>query len=239
MRKGRMTDDTAGRRRGRPSVGVLNRDRIVDAALAELRASGLRKLTMRAVAVRLGVTVAALYNHVPSRAGLLVAVQERFTAGLDVSGFGIVPLREALSRWAWSYLDQLRRRPELLPLIVEVPLAQAPLTSGMYQRVTAGFAAAGWPEESIIASMSILETFIFGAAVDSPGPTDVYAPYDPANAPQMGRVYEAFARSVRERQTRAHDLVFTMGLDAALIGLHHIWGTGRGWAGVRLPAQRQ
>lgn len=115
---------------------------------------------------------------------------------------------------------------ELLPLIVEVPLAQAPLTSGMYQRVTAGFAAAGWPEESIIASMSILETFIFGAAVDSPGPNDVYAPYDPANAPQMGRVYEAFARSVRERQTRAHDLVFTMGLDAALIGLHHIWGQG-------------
>ncbi|SKV84010.1 TetR family transcriptional regulator [Mycobacteroides abscessus subsp. abscessus] len=56
-----------------------------------------------------------------------------------------------------------------MPLIVEVPLAQAPLTSGMYQRVTAGFAAAGWPEESIIASMSILETFIFGAAVDSPG----------------------------------------------------------------------
>ncbi|SKS05576.1 TetR family transcriptional regulator [Mycobacteroides abscessus subsp. abscessus] len=30
-----------------------------------------------------------------------------------------------------------------------------------------------------------------------------------------------------------------MGLDAALIGLHHIWGTGRGWAGVRLPVQRQ
>lgn len=51
--------------------------------------------------------------------------------------------------------------------------------------------------------MSILETFIFGAAVDSPGPTDVYAPYDPANAPQMGRVYEAFARSVRsDRRVR-------------------------------------
>lgn len=166
MQRDRESDDTARRGRGRPSVGVLNRDRIVDAALAELRASGLRKLTMRAVAVRLGVTVAALYNHIPSRAGLLVAVQERFTAGLDVSGFGTAPLREALSRWAWSYLDQLRRRPELVPLIVEVPLAQAPLTSGMYQRVTAGFAAAGWPEESIIASMSILENFIFGAAVD-------------------------------------------------------------------------
>ncbi|WP_131824571.1 TetR/AcrR family transcriptional regulator, partial [Mycobacteroides abscessus] len=95
MQRDRESDDTARRGRGRPSVGVLNRDRIVDAALAELRASGLRKLTMRAVAVRLGVTVAALYNHVPSRAGLLVAVQERFTAGLDVSGFGVVPLREA------------------------------------------------------------------------------------------------------------------------------------------------
>lgn len=217
------------RGRGRPRVGVLDRELIVDAALAQLRAEGLDGLTMRALASRLGVAVSALYNHVPSRAAVLAAVQERFVTGLDTSGFGAVPLRQALARWAWSYLGQLRQKPELVAVIVAVPVAQAPRTSAMYQRVVGGFAAAGWPPESIIASMSILETFIFGAALDSPGPDDVYAPHDPAQSPLLARTYDAFAGAVAGSGARPHDVIFAIGLDATLTGLHQLWASGRGW----------
>jgi AcrR family transcriptional regulator len=213
-------------------VAVVDRELIVDAALAQLRSDGLAGLTMRALARRLGVTPAALYNHVESRAGVLAAVQERFVTELDTTGFGAVPLRQALARWAWSYLAQLREKPELVPVIVAVPVAQAPRTSLMYQRVIGGFTNAGWPQESILASMSVLETFIFGAALDSPAPDDVYAPDDPDGSSLLARTYDAFARAVEERRARPRDVIFAIGLDATLTGLHQLWGSGRGWDGI-------
>ncbi|MDL9981566.1 TetR/AcrR family transcriptional regulator [Microbacterium sp. ASV49] len=227
-----MIDPSARRARGRPRERVLDVDRITDAALAVLKKDGLRGLTMRGVAARLGVTPSALYHHVPSRDALLAAVQERFAAGLDTSGFGTLPLREALSRWAWSYLLLLRAQPELVPVIVEVPLAQTPHTSLMYQRVIAGFAAAGWPEESIIGSMSVLETYIFGAALDSPSPDDVYAPGSSAREPLLARTYAAFSASVEDRGERPRDALFRLGVEAILTGLHQVWGSGRGWPGA-------
>jgi AcrR family transcriptional regulator len=223
----------ARRTRGRPRESVLDAERITDAAYAVLRRAGLRGLTMRALATRLDVAPSALYHHAPSRAAILAAVQERFAAGLDTTGFGALPLREALSRWAWSYLHLLREQPELVPVIVEVPLAQTPHTSLMYQRVIAGFAAAGWPEESIIASMSVLETYIFGAALDSPSPDDVYAPRSSAQSPLLARTYAAFAASVEDQGERPRDALFRMGLEAILTGLHHVWGSGMGWASAQ------
>ncbi|HWU32208.1 MAG TPA: TetR family transcriptional regulator [Marmoricola sp.] len=231
-------DSGSARPPGRPKNRVLDPELITDAALVLLRTSGLRGLTMRGLARQLDVAPSALYNHVASRAAVLAAIQERFAARLDTSGFGTASLRDALDRWAWSYLRQLRERPELVPLIVQVPIAQTPRTSWMYQRVIAGFAAAGWPDESIIASMSILETFIFGSALDFPGPEDVYAPDRRADTSVLNRAYSAYARAVDEIGASQRDAVFSIGLDAILIGLHHRWGSGRGWPKPPLRAQR-
>ncbi|MFF3029353.1 TetR/AcrR family transcriptional regulator [Microbacterium sp. NPDC057944] len=209
---------------GRPRERVLDRDLIAEAAFAEIRAAGIRGLTMRALARRLGVTPSALYNHVASRDDVLALLQERFAATVDTTGFGVVPLREALSRWAWSYLESLRARPELVPLIVAVPLAHTPYTALMYQRVVTGFTEAGWPDESIITAMSILETYIFGATADSESPDDVYQPKDPGRSPVLARTATAFAATVAERDLRPRDLLFTIGLDALLTGMHHRWG---------------
>jgi len=219
--------DAAPRGRGRPRERILDRDRIAEAAFAEIRAAGLAGLTMRSLAQRLRVSPSALYNHVPSRAAVLALLQERFAAGLDTSGFGNEPLREALSRWAWSYLSRLRERPELVPLIVAVPLAHTPYTSLVYQRVVTGFSGAHWPEESIIASLSVLETFIFGAALDTPTPVGVYEPRDPERSPLLARASAAFARTAEERSLSPGDLLFEIGLDALLTGMHQLWGTAR------------
>ncbi|MDQ4213114.1 TetR/AcrR family transcriptional regulator [Microbacterium capsulatum] len=210
---------------GRPREQILNRDLIADAAFAQIRTSGLRGLTMRALARRLAVTPSALYNHVASRDAVLALLQERFAATLDTTGFGILPLRDALSKWAWSYLERLRERPELVPLIVAVPLAHTPYTTLMYQRVVTGFSAAGWPDESIIAAMSVLETYIFGAVADSESPDDVYRPKDPERSPLLARTTAAFAATVAERGRRPRDLLFEIGLEALLTGMHHRWGS--------------
>lgn len=208
---------------------MLHEQRIVSAAIELIRQHGLPGLTMRALSRRLGVAPSALYNHVPSRAMLLARVQDHVSEQLDVSGFGSgsVSLRDALSRWAWSYLRFLRDRPAMVGLIVVVPVAHAASTTRMYQRIASAFRAAGWYDRSVIPSLSAVETFIFGAALDSAGPEGVYAPEPSSLAPELTETHAAFAELVREAGEPERDLVFQLGLDAMLAGLQHRWGGRR------------
>lgn len=215
------------RGRGRPRVARLDRARITAAALALIQADGLQGLTMRALAAHLGVSPGALYNHAASRSEVLAWVQEEVSGHLNTAGFGTMSLREALAQWAWSYLRFLRARPRLVDLIVAVPVAQTADTSRMYQRIVAAFRAAGWYDRSVIPSLSAIETFIFGAALDSAGPENIYEPGPSEGAPALGDTQAAFAELIRETGEHEHDLVFQLGLDAMLTGLQMRWGGGR------------
>jgi TetR/AcrR family transcriptional regulator, tetracycline repressor protein len=55
----------------------LNRDKVVEAALAIVEAEGIEKLSMRTLAAKLGVAVTAIYWHVGPREDLLSAIVER------------------------------------------------------------------------------------------------------------------------------------------------------------------
>lgn len=215
------------RGRGRPRVPRLDRARITAAALALIRSGGLQRLTMRALAERLNVSPGALYHHVESRGTVLAWVQEEVSAHLNVSGFGALSLREALAQWAWSYLRFLRAHPALVDVIVAVPVAQTAATSLMYQRIAAAFRTAGWYDRSILPSLSAIETFIFGAALDSVGPENVYEPEPNSGAAVLGDTQAAFAALVQETGEHEHDLVFQLGLDAMLTGLQMRWGDRR------------
>jgi len=68
----------SGGRTGRPAR--IDRDRIADAAVQV----GLADLTLRAVAARLGVTVAALYHHVDGRDDLVRLAAERSAGRLTL-----------------------------------------------------------------------------------------------------------------------------------------------------------
>ena len=216
-----------GRGPGRPREPVLHRQRIIVAAVAIVRRSGLSGLTMRALSRRLGVSPSALYNHVPSRDALLAWVQEHVSEQLDASGFGSLSLRDALGRWAWSYLAFLRTQPAMVDLIVAVPVAHTVSTSRMYQRIVAAFRAAGWYDRSVIPSLSAIETFIFGAALDSAGLENIYEPEPGGRTPALRETHDAFAELVRETGGTERDLVFQLGLDAMLSGLQLRWGGKR------------
>lgn len=73
-----------------PHVAPLSRERVVDAALALVRTRGLDALSIRAVAGQLHVSPMAVYNHVPDREGLELAMLEAVAASLpsEVSGAG-------------------------------------------------------------------------------------------------------------------------------------------------------
>ena len=72
---------------GRPSTPILTRERIRATALAIIDRDGLTGLSMRKLAVELGVQAASLYSHVATKEELLHAVANDIMAQVDVSGF--------------------------------------------------------------------------------------------------------------------------------------------------------
>ena len=88
-------------RRGRPPLQVagadaapaLNRERILETALALIDRDGLAALNIRALAAALGVAPAALYWHVPNRDAVLSGA-----IGLALSGWPAGPGSSACAR---------------------------------------------------------------------------------------------------------------------------------------------
>lgn len=140
-----MTDDAteapaAGASRrgaGRPRVPVLSRERITDEALRLVDRKGAGALTIQALAERLGVVPSAIYNHAPSRAVLLAWIQERLVREVDPSGFGALPWRAAVERWAWSYLRVLRAHRECVAIYAHLPIRDTPEATQMSQSLSA------------------------------------------------------------------------------------------------------
>jgi AcrR family transcriptional regulator len=162
------------RRAGRPSKAVLDTEQITEAALKLIELQGYKGLTMSGLARRLGVAPSALYNHVAAKADVLVLVEDHLMAGVDVGGFGSEPWDSAVRRWAWSYRDVFARHTPLIPVIAVLPVTNAPRTVTMYEAVTAGFLAEGWPQERIVDAIVALESFIFGSAYDVTAPEGIF-----------------------------------------------------------------
>ena len=86
------------------------RRQILDAALALVAEDGLGAVTMQGVADRLDCAVGTLYNYVPSKAGLVAALQQDALATLPGS------LEAALARWS-AELDAADLEPDVAALV--------------------------------------------------------------------------------------------------------------------------
>lgn len=218
------TDDTAPaaapaasrRGAGRPRVPVLSRERITDEALRLVDRRGAAALTIQALAERLGVVPSAIYNHASSRTVLLDWIQERLVREVDASGFGALPWRAATERWARSYVAVLRAHRECVAVYAHLPIRDTPEATAMYQRVITGFQAAGFPSAEVLASISVIEQLVFGAAIDSLGPEDVYEPEAPG---VVAQAYVLHRRQLVEQRALVADRSFELGLELLLDGL--------------------
>lgn len=216
-----MNPNGTKRSAGRPREAVLTQPKITDAAIKLLRAGGLKALTVSALADRLGVAPSAIYNHVDSRATILVWVQESIAQELDASGFGTQPWRDAIERWAWSYYRLLREHPWFVEITATVPLRNAEVSTRMYERVAYAFRAEGWRVRDVLHTISALESYIFGAAFDAAAPTDIY--YTGANAPAapiLTAIVQAHDEVVANSDLDTNEITFDLGLQALLDGLH-------------------
>jgi len=213
---------SARRRAGRPSAAVLNQEGITSAALALIGKKGYDGLTMAALARQLDVAPSALYNHVASKSDVLVLVEDHLAALVDVSGFGSASWEDAVRTWAWSYRDVFAQHTPLIPVIAVLPVTDAPQTLAMYETVSGGFLAAGFPEERIVSAIVALESFIFGSAYDVTAPADIF------DAGSMAAATPHFTAAVRSlaarRDERPADVAFGLGLEALITGLGALRG---------------
>ena len=63
----------------------LNREAVLDAAVALADAEGLEKLSMRRLAGELGVEAMSLYNHVKGKRDLLEGIVDKVWAEVDLA----------------------------------------------------------------------------------------------------------------------------------------------------------
>ncbi|WP_245885700.1 TetR/AcrR family transcriptional regulator [Kineococcus rhizosphaerae] len=200
------------RGRGRPTRPVLTADGITAEAVRLLEERGQDGLTMAALARRLGVAPSALYNHVATKQDVLRAVQDDVNRGIDCDGFEELAWDAALARWALSYRDAYARHPALVPIMAVTPVGSSPHTVAMYERVSAGLLAGGWPAHLVTNVVVAVESFVLGSALDTQAPADIFDPGE-LDAPTV-RTANA-ARPGGDTARAAFDL----GLEALLTGL--------------------
>lgn len=166
----------ANARRSGPAAsetrGKLSREQVVDAAVELADAQGLEALTVRKLALALGVTPMALYWHVADKDGLLDALGERM--------FATVELPEPLDDWfddlcavSHALVSALRRHPAIAPLAVTTVMAsEAGLK--VAERVLARLCDAGLSDRDaadvgayLLRAMVVLVTALPGATAQS------------------------------------------------------------------------
>ncbi|WP_427889162.1 TetR/AcrR family transcriptional regulator [Kribbella sp. GL6] len=210
---------TVRRTPGRPRTTVLDRERIVTAALALIDEVG-DSFSVNALAARLVVRPSSLYNHFANKDEILFGVQEVITDAIDASMFERLPWADAVAAWAHSYRAAFVRHPHAIPLFAVSPVAGQVRTVAMYERVVQGFERAGWPSERILPAIVALESFILGSALDAIAAPDLLAPGDAGKqVPHLAAAVAAHEHAVADSGLRAADLAFTVGLSAMIRGL--------------------
>lgn len=202
---------------GRPLNRVLSQEAITRAALKLIASRGYEGLTMSSLARTLQVAPSSLYNHVESKADVLILVQDHVMTQVDVAGFTEEPWEEAVRRFAWSYRAVFSQHTPLIPIIAVLPVSGARQTLAVYEAVTDGFLRDGWPQPLVVPAIVALESFIFGSAFDATAPETIF---------ESGRLAEDFpnftaAVASQDRGESGHqaDTAFAMGLDALIRGL--------------------
>jgi len=114
----------------RPRNPLLNRERIVGAALALVDAEGLAALSTRRLAAELGVSGPSLYNHFATKDALLDAVVDHVVGEVDLSMWeasrgpeapGVV-FGSALGSFAAGFVDDQQVYSEDYPRLGEAHL---------------------------------------------------------------------------------------------------------------------
>jgi AcrR family transcriptional regulator len=148
------------------SRGRLNRDRVLRAAVELADSDGIESLTMRKLGVALGVEAMSLYNHVANKVDLLDGMIDCVFEEIELPTDGpdwksamhrrAISAREVLSRHRWATgLMESRTTP-------------GPATLRHHDSVIGVLRAAGFSIEMVAHAYAVLDSYIYGFALQEP-----------------------------------------------------------------------
>ena len=211
---------------GQRSAG-LSRQKVIDAAMALADRDGIDSLTIRALADSLGTKPMSMYHYVDGKDAVLAAMVEAVFAEMRRPNPD-VPWREALRDRCVSARDVLRTHPWAVPLL-ESGSAPGPESLAHHEAVLATLARAGFSLQLMAHAYAILDSFIYGFAMEeanlavqggeqSPQLAEqIAAAFDPAKYPHLVRL----ATEHVMRPSYSFGASFEYGLDLLLDGLEH------------------
>jgi AcrR family transcriptional regulator len=207
----------------------LTRERVVEEALAVIAHDGANALTMRRLAVRLGVVPGALYNHVRNKQQLQDLVLDGVLAEVDVHLDPLLAWTEQLKVLAHRLRQVLEDHPGVATILkTRDPLG--PHSLALAEAFLGPLQTAGFADRQAGLAFFLLVDYTTGFAV-STTPTSVNEQRvrDPAIRAQLHRFFRSLPPDrfptlialgehvwVDNRDER-----FTAGLDVLIAGLEH------------------
>ncbi|GAA1935235.1 TetR/AcrR family transcriptional regulator [Kitasatospora viridis] len=205
---------------GRPSKALLTGERIARAALQVVDEEGPDGLTMRALAERLGVKAASLYNHIPSKEALVTAVSELVNEEVDQSPLDDPDWRAGLAAYARAYRAVFLRHPNTIALLARRRV-EAPRALRGYDALLALLGRAGLTPADAAEVAAALDYLVLGSALETftAGFTREPAEYRPEYPALADALDGSFARG--GGATGLDDRGFELGLGLLLDGVEH------------------
>ncbi|MFC1439850.1 TetR/AcrR family transcriptional regulator C-terminal domain-containing protein [Streptacidiphilus sp. N1-10] len=182
---------------GRPSRALLSREAIARAALEVVDEAGADGLTMRALADRLGVKAASLYNHVTGKDELLDALSELVNQEIDLTplqagedGEGAAAdWRDGLAAYARGYRAVFLNHPNTIALLARRRVEAEGQLRG-YDTLLAALVRAGLTPADAAEAAAALDYLVLGSALETftagfTRPPGDYRPHYPALAASL------------------------------------------------------
>ena len=160
--------------------GALNRDRILDEALALVDANGLQGLTMRRLGAALRADPMAVYYHFGGKHAIVLALVERVFAGFTVPAPANASWDERVRVWAHSYRRLAIAHQGLILNVLGDPAAVAIAAGRANQPLSEALADAGMAPAAVEASIIALADYVHGAVLPMAAYPGQAHDFDPA-----------------------------------------------------------
>jgi AcrR family transcriptional regulator len=194
---------------GRPLTPLLSAELIAETAL-EIIDSG-EPFSMRRLAKRLGVSAAALYNHVDGKEALVELIRGVMVAEHPVPEAAGGTWIDRVAAIARAQRAAYSAHPNVVPLLIGVPIA-VPAVLAIYRELARALASAGFDDAEVSVLLEVIDSFAIGNALEQRAPLQVWV--DPDDEGELTRSMRSWSS-----QQALLDEAFETGLEFILGGM--------------------
>ncbi len=145
----------------------LNRHKVLEAALSVIDDHGLEELTMRRLALELGVEAPSLYKHIAGKPDILDGIVELVYEEIDFDGIA-GSFRERVIAYASAFRSALLRHPNAVQLIAMRPVT-GEHTIVLVERALEELGDLGFDAQEGRKFLNVAVSFIVGHALAEAG----------------------------------------------------------------------